>query len=153
MRKKYAELVTKLGGELNTLLVASRAVMASSAARFHPSLPPAAYQIAVTLSGYGSARASGLADTLGMDKSAVSRLAKSLGDKGLVEALVDPDDGRGVIYSLTDEGRHRIQVASSVKSDAFFSRVEGWSDAELVRFIALLKKFNQTEKPRRARKS
>jgi DNA-binding MarR family transcriptional regulator len=78
-----------------------------------------------------------------MDKSAISRLAKSLCDKGLAHSSADPDDGRAIVYSLTELGRSGIAGANSVKSEAFFSRVEEWSDAELTSFIGLLRKFNQ----------
>lgn len=137
------ELAAALGGELNTLLVAFRAVMARAATRFHPDLQPAAFQLAVALSGRGGAAKAGrLADQLGMDKSAVSRLAKALCDKGLASAHADPDDGRGIVYALTAEGIARVQAANAIKSTAYASRLEGWSGDDVARFTALLAKFN-----------
>jgi DNA-binding MarR family transcriptional regulator len=144
MSRTRAELATELGGEMNALLAASRAVMAASAARFHPDLQPAAYQLAAMLAGLGSTKAGRLAERLGMDKSAVSRLAKSLCDKGLARASTDPDDRRATVYSLTERGHEAMSAANAVKSDAFFLRVDGWSDAELTLFVGLLRKFNQT---------
>jgi DNA-binding MarR family transcriptional regulator len=144
MSKTHMELATELGSELSALLVASRTVMAASAARFHPDLQPAAYQLATVLASQGSTKAGRLAERLGRDKSAVSRLAKSLCDKGLAHTSTDPDDGRAIVYSLTDAGRNGIQAANAVKSDAFLSRVDGWSNAELTLFIGLLGKFNRT---------
>lgn len=143
MDQNHSELMISLGSELNALLVAFRTVMARSAARFHPDLQPAAYQIAVMLSSRGPAKARRLAEQLGMDKSAVSRLAKSLCDNGLATASVDPDDGRGIMYSLTDEGIERVYAANAIKSLAYFSRVERWSEDELAQFNRLLRKFNQ----------
>lgn len=143
MSKMRTELAMELGSELNGLLVSSRTVMATSAARFHPDLQPAAYQLGVMLAGQGPTKAGRLAERLDMDKSAVSRLAKSLCDNGLADTSADPDDGRAIVYSLTDAGHERIQAANAVKSDAFFSRVDGWSDAELALFIGLLRKFNR----------
>ena len=143
MGKARTKLARELGRELNALLVASRTVMAASADRFHPDLQPAAYQLATMLADQGSTKAGRLAERLGMDKSAVSRLAKSLCDNGLALASTDPDDGRATVYSLTDAGRNGMQAASAVKSDAFFSRVDGWSDTELALFIGLLRKFNR----------
>lgn len=142
MSKMRMELATELGSELNVLLVASRALIAASSARFHPELQPAAYQLATMLAGHGPTKAGRLAEQLGMDKS-VSRLAKSLCDTGLAQASTDPDDGRATVYSLTDAGRDGIQATNTVKSDAFFSRVDKWSDAELTLFIGLLRKFNR----------
>lgn len=143
MKQNHSELLVALGCELNALLVAFRTVMATSAARFHPDLQPAAYQIAVTLSSRGPAKAGRLAEQLGMDKSAVSRLAKSLCDKGLTTASADPDDGRGIVYSLTDDGVESVHAANAIKSDAYLSRIDGWSNAELGQFIGFLRKFNQ----------
>lgn len=143
MSKTQTELAAELGSELNALLVASRTVMAASATRFHPDLQPAAYQLAVMLAGQGPTKAGRLAERLDMDKSAISRLAKSLCDKGLADSSADPEDGRAIVYSLTDTGHDGIRAANAVKSDAFFSRVDGWSDAELTLFISLLRKFNQ----------
>lgn len=144
MSKMRTELATELGSALNALLVASRTVMAASSARFHPDLQPAAYQLAVMLADQGTVKAGRLAERLGMDKSAVSRLAKSLCDHGLAQASADPDDGRATVYSLTEEGLKSMNAANATKSDAFFSRLAGWSDAELTLFISLLRKFNQT---------
>lgn len=142
MSKQRAALETELGRELNALLVASRTVLAASATRFHPDVQPAAYQLA-TLLTEGATQPGRLAERLAMDKSAVSRLAKSLCDTGLADAAPDPNDGRAIVYSLTDAGRSRMQAAHAVKSDAFFSRVAGWSEADLTLFTGLLRTFNQ----------
>ncbi|WP_034160992.1 MarR family winged helix-turn-helix transcriptional regulator [Sphingomonas sp. ERG5] len=143
MDPNRSDVIAALGGELNALLAAFRAIMAGSAAQFHADLQPAAYQIAVTLAARGASKAGTLAEKLGMDKSAVSRLAKSLCGAGLAAASPDPEDGRGVLYSLTDEGADRVRVANLVKSDAYFARIEGWSDEELSQFVISLRKFNQ----------
>lgn len=143
MAKKRAELATELGRELNTLLVASRAVMAASAEQFHPDIQPAAYQLAVMLSGQGPTKAGRLVELLGMDKSAVSRLTKSLCDNGLADTSVDSGDRRAIVYSLTEDGEKRVQAANSIKSDAFYSRLKRWSDTELLQLINLLRKFNR----------
>ncbi|WP_164901689.1 MarR family winged helix-turn-helix transcriptional regulator [Neorhizobium lilium] len=132
-----------LGGEISALLVASRALSAASAARFHPSVQPAAYQLAVAISAKGSAKAGQLAELLDMDKSAISRLAKSLCEYGLAQSSPDPVDKRSTIYSLTNEGRERLKASNTAKAGAFFGRLEGWSEDELAQFISLLRKFNR----------
>ncbi|QNH22123.1 MarR family protein [Xanthomonas sp. GW] len=144
MGRRHVALVGELGSELSALLAASRAVMAAAATRFHPDLQPAAYQVAAALARHGPTKAGRLAEMLGMDKSAVSRLAKSLSARRLVEAVVDPDDGRGTVYRLTDAGDRRLQAADTVKSEAFLARVEHWSDVELAQLVGLLEKFNRS---------
>ena len=142
--KTRSQLLVELGGELNALLVASRTVMAASAARFHPGLQPAAYQLAVTLAGLGPTKAGALADLLGMDKSAISRLAKSLCDCGLAEGIADPHDRRGTLFQLTESGHDRVRSAGAIKLEAFSSRTEGWTGSDLILFTELLKRFNRS---------
>lgn len=141
MSKGRDDLVTDLGRQMNALLASSRAVTAASANRFHPTLQPAAYQVAATLSAHGTAKAGQLAELLDMDKSAISRLAKSLCENGLAEALADPDDGRATFYRLTAKGSKRLEEANIVKTDAFFSRLTEWRDEELILFTELMRKF------------
>lgn len=143
MGRRHAALVGELGDELSALLAASRAVMAASAARFHPDLQPAAYQLAAALARHGPSKAGRLAELLGMDKSAVSRLAKSLSEHRLVKAMADPDDGRGTVYRLTDAGDRRLQAADAIKAEMFLARLAHWDDAELAQLVALLGKFNR----------
>lgn len=141
MSKGRDELVTDLGRQMNALLVSSRALTAASANRFHPTLQPAAYQVAVTLSAHGTAKAGHLAELLDMDKSAISRLTKLLCENGLAEALADPNDGRATVYRLTAEGAKRLEEAKVVKTDAFLSRLTEWQDDDLIHFTELIVKF------------
>ena len=143
MDKSHPELLVDLGSQLNALLAASRAVVAASSAHFHPTVQPAAYQVAVALMAHGPAKAGDLARLLDMDKSAISRLGKSLCSIGLAETTEDPHDGRGIVYGLTAEGIKRVYASNATKSVAFFSRLEGWSDDELIQFTTLLRKFNR----------
>ncbi|WP_332302800.1 MarR family winged helix-turn-helix transcriptional regulator [Rhizobium sp. GR12] len=145
MEKARVEHLKGLGVELNALFAASRAITAASAELFHPKLQPAAYQIATILSARGSATGREVSEQLDMDKSAVSRLLKSLCDLGLTESATDPNDRRSAIYQLTKEGRLRLEASIEVKAGAFYSRTDGWSDAELVQFKELLRKFNRQE--------
>ncbi|MFK4771665.1 MarR family winged helix-turn-helix transcriptional regulator [Rhizobium sp. ZW T2_16] len=145
MKKTRIEHLRELGLELNALLAASRAITAASAERFHPKLQPAAFQIATILSARGSATGRQLSEQLYMDKSAVSRLLKSLCDLGLTESVTDPDDRRSTIYRLTQEGRSRLEASITVKVGAFHARTDGWSEAELIQFTGLLRKFNRHE--------
>lgn len=142
MKKGHLKLAIEVGTEINALLVASRTVIAASAQMFHPSVQIAAYQLAVMLSSRGPTKPRELAALLDMDKSAISRLGKSLCDHGLAQMSVDPNDGRGAIYFLTELGQKRVEDASSVKLDAFFKRLHGWSGDDLREFGRLLRSFN-----------
>lgn len=135
-------LVRGLGGQLNALLSASRAVMATASAAFHPDLPPAAFHIANWLRSFGPANSSQVAQAVVMDRSATSRLTGRLIDLALIEAKPDPADGRGVVLSLTPSGRKRIDRAIERKGDLFRQKIENLSDADLEQLTALLAKFN-----------
>jgi len=63
------------------------------------------YEILVRLSEKdGQLRMAQLADALAHSRSRVTHTIKRMEDAGLVERSTSPDDGRGVIASLTDRG-------------------------------------------------
>ena len=131
-----------MGAQINDLLVSSRAVLAQSAHRFDADLQPAAFQIAQWLAMHGPANASRVADALGMDKSAISRLAKSLSALRILRSAPDPDDKRGVIHEITPQGRERVAVANQAKTTAFLDKLAGWGTDDLAVFTRLLARFN-----------
>jgi DNA-binding MarR family transcriptional regulator len=135
-------LVLALGEQLSALLSASRALTAEAAAVFHPDLPPGAFHIARWLHAFGPAKVSSVAEAVAMDRSATSRLTARLIDLGVIEARPDPSDGRGVVLSLSDQGRRKISRAIARKGDVFQQRIETWSGADLERFTSLLRRFN-----------
>ena len=53
---------------------------------------------------YGDRSVSDLAANLGIHKSSASRITSSLQDKGLLEAVSDPDDKRSFVLSPTKSG-------------------------------------------------
>jgi DNA-binding MarR family transcriptional regulator len=54
-----------------------------------------------------------LADSVGMDQSSASRLAKRLETKGLANRVRCEHDRRGVYCAITDAGRQRIRAAET----------------------------------------
>ncbi len=63
------------------------------------------YEILVRLSERdGKLRMAQLADALAHSRSRVTHTIKRMEDAKLVERLTSPDDGRGVVASLTDKG-------------------------------------------------
>lgn len=48
-----------------------------------------------------------LGPKMGMEATSLSRILKTMEKKGLIERHPNPDDGRGVIISLTDFGREK----------------------------------------------
>lgn len=48
-----------------------------------------------------------LGPKMGMEATSLSRILKSMDEKGLIERKPNPDDGRGVLIHLTDFGREK----------------------------------------------
>ena len=48
-----------------------------------------------------------LGPKMGMEGTSISRLLKSLEERGLIERRPDPSDGRGVLIHLTSFGREK----------------------------------------------
>src|SRR5580704_4301311 len=104
---------------LNALVTQSRALTARAAVAFHAELQPAAFQVALWLNAFGPAKPSAIAQALGMDRSAASRLTRELVRLGLIETSTDPSDRRSIVLSLTADGRRRMNAAMQAKGATF----------------------------------
>ncbi|MET0702538.1 MAG: MarR family transcriptional regulator [Mycobacterium sp.] len=62
-------------------------------------------------SATGSARMGDLAEALMSLPSRVTRQIRRLEAQGLVQRAASPDDGRGVLATITDEGRELVKTA------------------------------------------
>ena len=131
-----------LGEQLNALISAAHALNVKAAARFDSSLQPAAFHIIRWLYSYGPASAAAIADATAMDRSSVSRLIKQLESLGYVRREASPDDGRAILLSITEVGQQQTLSALHEKGHAFYERIAGWNDNELLQFINMLKQFN-----------
>jgi DNA-binding MarR family transcriptional regulator len=58
-----------------------------------------------------------LAETMGMTKGAISKLAERLIAKGLVLRTANEEDRRGHTIALTDEGRTRVPLLAALADD------------------------------------
>lgn len=70
----------------------------------------------------GSARMGDLAEQLLSLPSRVTRQIRRLEDAGLVRREASPEDGRGVLASITDRGRDVVAAAMTTYSDAVRER-------------------------------
>lgn len=136
------KLEIQLGQQLNALISASHALNVRAAAKFDSSLQPAAFHIVRWLYSYGPTSAATLAESTAMDRSSVSRLVKQLESLGYVNREASPHDGRGIVLSLTEDGKQRIMDALKEKESVFYERLSDWKDAELHDFIQMLRHFN-----------
>jgi DNA-binding MarR family transcriptional regulator len=133
--------IRALGDTLNALVSQSRALTAQAAVTFHAELQPAAFHIAFWLNAFGPAKPSAVAQAVGMDRSAASRLIRELARLGLIEACTDPLDRRSIVLSLTADGVRRMEAAMQAKGATFRQRVASWSEEDLLLCADLLRKL------------
>jgi DNA-binding MarR family transcriptional regulator len=62
--------------------------------------------------------------------------------RGLVERRTDPNDGRGVLVSMTPEGRDRVDAAISHLVAAESELLSGLNKADQERLAALLRRLS-----------
>jgi DNA-binding MarR family transcriptional regulator len=134
--------IRALGEMLNALVSQSRALTAQAAVTFHTKLQPAAFHIALWLNAFGPAKPSAVAQAVGMDRSAASRLIRELIRLRLIETSTDPSDRRSIVLTLTVDGRRRVDTAMQAKDSTFRQRVASWSEEDLIRCTDLLRKLN-----------
>jgi DNA-binding MarR family transcriptional regulator len=133
--------VRALGAVLNALVSQSRALTAQAAVTFHAELQPAAFHIALWLNAFGPAKPSAVAQAVGMDRSAASRLTRELVRLGLIATSTDPSDRRSIVLSLTVDGRRRLEAAMQAKGATFRRRIASWSEEDLLLCTDLLRRL------------
>jgi DNA-binding MarR family transcriptional regulator len=139
--RRREQHILALGAALNALVSQSRAFTAQAAAAFHTELQPAAFHIALWLNAFGPAKPSAVAQAVGMDRSAASRLIRDLVRLGLIATSTDPSDRRSIVLSLTVDGRQRLEAAMQAKGNTFRQRVASWSVEDLVLCTDLLRRL------------
>jgi DNA-binding MarR family transcriptional regulator len=91
----------------------------------------------------GAMRASEVAEVLQSDPSTVSRQVATLVKEGLLERRADPDDGRASLLVLTEKAEAVLADHDRIRLDYFAKVLDGWSDADLRRFAAMLHRFTE----------
>ena len=85
----------------------------------------------------GPVRLSTLAGMLDVDASTVSRQVRQLEDRGLIERMSDPDDGRACLIALSEEGRSRLEEGALRRRRLVGELVRDWDagDREQLRLL------------------
>jgi DNA-binding MarR family transcriptional regulator len=102
-----------------------------------------AFPILKLLSHQGPMRLSALAGVLGLDASTVSRHARQLEDRGLLERTGDPDDGRASRVAVSELGDAALARGFETRRALITSALDGWSDAERETLRTLLHRLVQ----------
>ena len=82
------------------------------------------------LSHQGPMRLSALAAVLGLDASTVSRHARQLEDRGLLERTGDPDDGRASRVAVSQRGSDCLAAGFAARRTMLAQALDDWSDEE-----------------------
>lgn len=91
-----------------------------------------------TLYGAEPTPPSRIAETLGMTKGAISKLADRLIDKGLASRKADPADGRAQLLSLTPRARRlvpNLAALADANDGIFFASLTPSERAQLERLL------------------
>jgi DNA-binding MarR family transcriptional regulator len=79
------------------------------------------WRVLAALSEGGTVKTGAVIDTAALDKMQVSRAVKGLQERGYLERLPDPQDGRGWLLRLTAPGRELFQkIAPMVQAREAF---------------------------------
>ena len=89
-----------------------------------------AFPILKLLTHQGPMRLSALAQVLGLDASTVSRHARQLEDKGLLERTEDPDDGRASRVAVSEHGTACLAQGFAARRHVIADALDGWNDDE-----------------------
>jgi DNA-binding MarR family transcriptional regulator len=89
-----------------------------------------AFPILKLLSHQGPMRLSALASVLGLDASTVSRHARQLEDRGLLERTGDPDDGRASRVAISERGTDCLRTVFANRRTLLAQALGDWSDDE-----------------------
>jgi len=89
-----------------------------------------AFPILKLLSHQGPMRVSSLAQVLGLDASTISRHAKQLEDRGLIERTDDPEDRRASRVTVSAYGRECLTQAFATRHGLITHALADWTDDE-----------------------
>ena len=91
---------------------------------------PSQAALLYTLKCRGALRLGDIAEAMKLDASTVSRHVQQLGDRGFVERVPDPEDGRASIISLTDDGRDALRSSFEQRRNILAEAIADWSESE-----------------------
>ncbi|MGO1909738.1 MAG: MarR family winged helix-turn-helix transcriptional regulator [Brevibacterium linens] len=83
--------------------------------------------------------------SLVISRSALSRLLGKLEDRGLVTQEPDPEDQRGVLVALTEEGLRLCDEAAATNAEIILDGFAGLTDAEADEIFELVSKVRPVE--------
>jgi DNA-binding MarR family transcriptional regulator len=136
--KSLSKIETELAVLTRTLEGLSRR------SEIHREVDRSSYLIARTLATDGATSIGGLATTLGLDATTVTRQVASMESAGLVVRRTDPEDGRVRLIELSARGERKMREVQRAREQRISGLVAGWSPADRRSFGDLLARFNDS---------
>ena len=143
MTTRRAATLAELEHEMGVMVRRVRRVIGQRARAVHPDLAPASYLMLAYVAEQGPLRASEIADQFDIDKGAVSRQVTHLTELGLLARVTDPEDGRAMLVSVSDEGRTRLTDVARHRRKWLDERLGDWSESDLTGFVETLGRYNR----------
>ena len=143
MSARRAELLGDLEHEVGVMVRRIRRVIADRARAVHPDLAASSYLMLTFVADNGPVRASEIADQFAIDKGAISRQLAHLTELGLLERASDPEDGRAMLVSASDDGRRRLADVAQHRRKWLDECLGEWSETDLTDFVAALGSYNR----------
>lgn len=97
--------------------------------------------LAIVEESDGMLSVNAVAAAMGMERTAVSRLAASCVTDGLVKRVASQTDGRSITLRLTSRGREVLASSRQQQRRAFEYITKDWDDDERLEFARLLHKY------------
>lgn len=124
--------------ELARQLRSVGAVNRELARRLPSGCPPASAGLLTLLRTHGEMRMSGLTELLGIDLSVTSRHVAHAAERGWIERLPDPYDGRSRLLRLTGQGERQLDQLSGLATETLQRHLAHWSEEDITALGALL---------------
>ncbi len=141
MSEAVEPFADELGNQMVRLQRIRDRTVAQIAALSRDELDIAAYTCLFRLLSDGPMRSGALADAMYSDPSTVSRQIASLVDRGLVERLADPADGRASVLAVTSSGRDLVEHMRKRRTANLGLVIAEWSNPDRREFVRLLGQF------------
>jgi DNA-binding MarR family transcriptional regulator len=143
LRKKDISEVIRMDEHLLDLIEIELAVLIRrTTSKKTGNLERSAYLLLHQINTNGAAGVKALAAEFDLDISTVSRQAAALEQKGYVNRVPDPVDGRAYSFQITDVGIKELHKEKKARKARVGEVVKEWSDDEKQIFGQLLKKYN-----------
>lgn len=136
--------IVALESELRVLIRRAQAKGTVFAHLVHPELDASAFPLMAHIFEYPGTRGSDLAAHFGVGRATVSRQLSRLEELGLIARVVDPDDTRGQLISLTPEGERRFLEGRAARVHALDEALSGWDPKDVQALADLLHRYSKS---------